>query len=162
MRAFFFGSMLAPALIASCIKRIHENSGFDIITLSLLASSSILFLLPLLLIKGIRKTRERVKIKATKIESNEWIMILACISYLIPLWRDLGPENIACIVFIASIILTTLESIPYHPTLHLFKYKFYKAEISGKSVTIITKGPKQSPNEINEVHIISTSLYIEA
>jgi hypothetical protein len=106
-----------------------------------------------------------LKFEAKKIESTDFFLLAFVASYTAPIIMravELNFTIISAITFILVIVFWVMTSIPSHPILYLFKYRFYKVESEqGVVYTLLTKRELKNPKQIQLVKTISHSMLME-
>lgn len=101
--------------------------------------------------------------EAKKVESQDWLLVVFVFSYFIPLitkTTDFG--LIALIFFIGAVLLSTLEAIPCHPLLQLFRFRFYKVEgKNGFVYVFISRRRILTATEITKVRQLTPQLLMD-
>ncbi|WP_155301067.1 hypothetical protein [Cupriavidus necator] len=102
---------------------------------------------------------------AKKIESNDFMLLAFIGSYLLPLISkatDLSVNGVTFILAILGIVMWLTASIPVHPLLRAFRFRFYKIESSsGMVYTLITRREIRDPREIRAVKKLSETMIME-
>lgn len=158
----FFTSALAPAVVVIAAKSMW-NLGATLEAVCWLVAGAIACAFPLLIVRAVAQRAESVPVQIKKVEPLEWPMMVAVVAYLIPLVvKDLSFNQVAVIVLVASILLSAIDAMPFHPVLHMFRYRFYKAELAN-SVTywLIVRGRILDPSRIAKVKNVTPGLIME-
>lgn len=165
LRTVLFISAFSPALITMAYVR-YDIYGLQTEVVQLLIIGSIGAVLPIAIIKLIKTEGEAFLIQVKKIESNDFMLLAFVGSYLLPLvlkGAEISVNAIAGTLFSIGIILWLMSSLPAHPLLRIFKFKFYKLESStGMVYTLISKREIKDPKEIKMVKKISETMLMES
>lgn len=122
-------------------------------------------LVPLCVIALVKTQGESFHMSAKKIESNDFMLLAFIGSYLLPLISkatDLSVNGVTFILAILGIVMWLTASIPVHPLLRAFRFRFYKIESSsGMVYTLITRREIRDPREIRAVKKLSETMIME-
>ncbi len=162
IRTLFFVSAFAPAILVSAILQFADVGG-TIHVLSWFSASILACLLPLLIVMAASKQEAVLPFSAKKVDSQDWLLVVFVVSYFIPLVTKVQDLQVFVPIFlVASIILASLDAIPCHPVLHLFRFRFYKVEaLNGMVYTLITRRRILSASDIRSVKQLSPQLLLE-
>ncbi|SMY34983.1 hypothetical protein [Photobacterium andalusiense] len=164
IKTLFFLSAFSPTLIALMIVR-WLDYGFDNYCLILLGLFFFGALLFIGIYKAIERKSETINFIVKKVESQDYIIVTFLFAYSMPvIMRSIGIDfNVLFVcVSILSVILWFISSIPTHPLMFLFKYRFYKVESNNSMVyMLISKRVIRTPESIKKVKVISSSMLIE-
>lgn len=164
MKTLLFVSAFSPTLLALAFVR-YNIHGFDTAVVQLIVISILGTAIPLLILAMVEKSTEVLKFEAKKIESTDIFLLAFVASYTAPIIMravELNFTIISAITFILFIVFWVMTSIPSHPILYLFKYRFYKIESeSGVVYTLLTTRELKSPKQIQSVKSISHSMLME-
>lgn len=159
-RLALYASSFAPAMVVLAIKHLFQPA-VPQETFYWLAAGVLAFILPLLVIKAVSSMTQSVPVNVRKVESLEWPMVLAVVSYLLPL-LDVSFAQMGAVLFVAVIVLSAVDVVPFHPVLHLFRYRFYKVEIDAGMVSVlVTRRKIIDAASIKKVRQISNGLIME-
>lgn len=164
LKTFLFVSACSPALITMSYVRYDiygwSNEVFQLLIFGLLGS-----IIPIIVIQLVKDQGESLYIQAKKIESNDFMLLAFVIGYLLPLilkGAELSMDTIVVILMIIGVLLWLISSLPAHPLLRFFKFKFYKLESStGMVYTLISKREIRDPREIKSVKKLSETMLME-
>lgn len=159
LRSLLFASSLAPAILVSALAQL-SSVGATYQVLGWIAASGLACLLPLLVMVEASRRSAVLSFSAKKIESQDWLIVAFVVSYFVPLITKIGSlEVLGWVLIIAFILASTLDAIPVHPVLHLFRYRFYKVEGSNGTVYIlITRRNLLSAADVKNVRQLSPQL----
>ena len=164
LRTLLFITAFSPVLVTIAYIK-YSLQGWGIEVAQLLFVGMLGSLLPLLVVKLIENQGELFVIEAKKVESNDFMLIAFVSSYLLPLVlkaADLSVGSISIIIFILYLIFWLISSLPAHPLLRLFKFKFYKVESSNGIVyTLISRREIIDPKQIKAVKKVSGTMIME-
>lgn len=162
LRSLLFASSLAPAILVSALAQL-SSVGATYQVLGWIAASTLACLLPLLVMVEASRRSAVLAFSAKKVESQDWLIVAFVVSYFVPLITKIGSlEVLGWILLIAFVLASTLDAIPVHPVLHLFRYRFYKVEGSNGTVYIlITRRPLLSAADIKKVRQLSPQLLMD-
>jgi hypothetical protein len=163
VRTLLFVSAIAPAVLVAALLQ-WWDLGLTFPVAGWLAASAIACIFPFLVIVTAARRSATLPFSAKKVESQEWILVGVVFSYFLPLILKVkDPETITTIVVVAGFLLATLDAIPSHPVLHLFRYRFYKAEgTNGVVYVLITRRRLLTAADIKNVQQLSPNLLLEA
>ena len=157
MKTLLFVSAFSPTLLALAYVRQSIN-GFDTAVIQLIVISILGTALPLLILAMVSKSTEALKFEAKKIESADFFLLAFVASYTAPIIMrtvELNLTIISAITFILIMVFWVMASIPSHPILYLFKYRFYKVESeSGVVYTLLTTRELKNPKQVKLVKSI--------
>ncbi|WP_139120009.1 hypothetical protein [Xanthomonas graminis] len=162
LQTAFFTSALAPAVIVIAAKSLWKI-GPTLEAVCWLVAGAVACVLPLLIIKGVAKHAELLTIEVKKVEPLEWPLLAAIVAYIFPLvLKDLSFSQVAMVVLVAASLLSAVDALPFHPVLHFFRYRFYKAEV-GSNVTcwLVVRERIIDPSRIKRVREIAPGLIME-
>ncbi|MFA9275626.1 MAG: hypothetical protein ACEQSE_12215 [Candidatus Aquirickettsiella gammari] len=159
LRTLLFASSLAPAILIGAAAQIW-NVGTNFEVYCWIAASALTCLLPLLVAVEASKRTAQTPFVAKKIESQDWLLVVFVVSYFVPLVTKISNlQTLGLIFLVAAVLAATLEAIPVHPVLHLFRYRFYKVEgDNGVVYVMITKRKLLSAKDIKTVQQLSPQL----
>lgn len=162
IRTLFFLSAIAPAIVLSAAAQIYKHGG-STQAYGWIASGALACMFPFLVIRAAAVQIEVITFSAKKVESQDWLLVVFVVSYFIPLISSLQDlEVLALIVGIGAVLLATLDAIPCHPVLHVFRYRFYKVEgANGMIYTLISRRKLLSAADIKSVRQLSAQLLLE-
>ncbi|MEN9902246.1 MAG: hypothetical protein RL651_910 [Pseudomonadota bacterium] len=162
IRSLFFASAFAPAVLVSAFLQLVEVGG-TVVVFSWIFASTLTCLLPLLIIKAASRQSEQLQFVAKKIDSQDWLVVVFVVTYFIPLVTKIQDLQVFVPIFlVASVILATLDAIPCHPVLHLFRFRFYKIEaVNGMVYTLIARRRILSSSDLQTVKQLSPQLLLE-
>ncbi len=164
LKTILFISSFSPTLLALALVR-YTISGVDTAFFQLVVISMLGTVLPLLILAKTMKSTEAIKFKAKKIESSDFYLLAFIVSYIAPIILktvELELMIISTITAILVAVLWVMTTIPSHPILYVFKYRFYKIESeSGVVYTLLTKRKLKDPKKIKMVKPISHSMLLE-
>lgn len=162
IRALFFASAFAPAVFVSALLQLIDVGG-TVAVLSWISASTLACLLPLLIVMAGSQQVEQLPFVAKKVDSQDWLVVVFVVTYFIPLVTKVQDLQVFVPIFlVASIILATLDAIPCHPVLHLFRFRFYKVEAAnGMIYTLITRRRILSASDLRTVKQLSPQLLLE-
>ncbi len=161
-RTLFFLSAIAPAVVLSAAAQVYKHGG-STQAYGWIAGGALACMFPFLVIWAAAAQTEVLAFSAKKVESQDWLLVVFVVSYFIPLVSNLQDlEVLALIAVVAAVLLATLDAIPCHPMLHVFRYRFYKVEgANGIVYTLISRRQLLSAAEIKSVRQLSTQLLLE-
>lgn len=165
VKTVLFLSAFSPALISVAVARYWEKGlSCDVVCYAL--AGVVGAVVSLQIMELIRGHGEIINFSAKKIESNDALMLGVFLSYAIPFLTKASDITIS-IILAAFIVLGIFQwmtsSLPPHPLLRLFRYRFYKVESEGGVVyTLITRRELHDPKNIKGVLRISSSMLMEA
>ena len=162
IRSLFFVSAFAPAVFVSALLQLVEVGGTEAV-FSWVSASILACLLPLLILMAASRQSEELRFVAKKVDSQDWLVVVFVVTYFVPLVTKIQDLNVFVPIFlVASVILATLDAIPCHPVLHLFKFRFYKVEAAnGMVYTLITRRCILSASDLQTVKQLSPQLLLE-
>ena len=164
IKTLFFLSAFSPVLISLMIVR-WVDKGFDNYCSILLVSFLFGAVLFVAIYKSIEMKSETINFIVKKVESQDYMIIPFLFAYFMPvIIRSIGIDfNILFMcVFTLSVLLWFISSIPAHPLMFLFKYRFYKIESNNSMVYIlISKRIIRYPESVKKVKVISNSMLLE-
>lgn len=164
LKTILFISAFSPVLLTMSYVR-YDLHGFQqdvwqLFVIGLIGSS-----LPILIIKLLYKSSESITFDSKKVESNDFMLVVSVVSYMIPIIARASELQFNMIVILTIVIIFVLwvvSSIPAHPILRLFSFRFYKIESSmGVVYTLISKREIKDPRSIKYVKKISETMLIE-
>lgn len=162
IRTLFFLSAIAPAIVLSAAAQIYKHGG-STPAYGWIAGGALACLFPFLVLRAAAAQTEVLTFHAKKVESQDWLLVVFVVSYFLPLISNLQDlEVLALIAVVGAILLATLDAIPCHPLLHVFRYRFYKVEgANGMVYTLISRRRLLSAADIKTVRQLSTQLLLE-
>lgn len=163
VRTILFLSAFAPAVLVSAV--IHVTDVGDASeAIGWIAASVLACVLPLLITIAAAQQSEIIPFTAKKVESQDWLLVGFTISYFVPLIVKVDHLHMFLpIAILAAILLATLDAIPCHPVMHLFRYRFYKVEgANGTVYTLISRRRILAASNIKSVQQLSALLLLEA
>jgi hypothetical protein len=162
IRTLFFLSAIAPAVVLSAAAQVYKFGG-SYETYGWIAAGALACVFPFLVIRAAGVQTEILAFSAKKIESQDWLLVVFVVSYFIPLITKLEDlQVLALISAVSAVLLATLEAIPCHPMLHVFRYRFYKVEgANGMVYTLISRRKLLSAADIKSVRQLSPQLLLE-
>ncbi|MBY6266598.1 hypothetical protein EI613_32665 (plasmid) [Azospirillum sp. 412522] len=156
-------SAFSPALLTLSYVR-HEEEGLSYYVISLLAAGLAGLLSIFCIMKAINKYSEKISFTAKKIKPNDHLLIGFIFSYLIPIIArsaQLDAPKTTLLTLVVLFSLWLVSSVPAHPILSLFGYRFYEIEAAhGFVYTVISRKEIQRPEDVREVRKISSSFLI--
>lgn len=160
IRVALFASALAPAMVVLSIKHLaHPDPPSEAIYW--LIAGAVAMILPLLIVKALAQRAEVMPVTVKKVESLEWPMLVAVIGYVVPL-IGMTYSQLSMILIFAVAVLSAIDAIPFHPVLHLFKYRFYKAEIGGGVTSwLIARRRILNASSVRKVREVAPGLIME-
>lgn len=165
MRTLLFLSAFSPTLLVLALVR-YEIHGFQADVVQLLVIGLIGIVIPLLILKLIIAACESVSFEAKKIKPNDFVLLAFIGSYFTPLIiraAELSYLTGIIVVVVLAVVLWLTNSIPAHPLLRAFKYRFYEVESSsGVVYTLISKREIIDPKQIKSIKKISSSMIMES
>lgn len=163
VRILLFVSALAPAALVAALAQ-ARSIGTTRDVVSWIVASCLACLLPLLLVQLAARSAERLPFAAKKVESQDWLLVGVVVSYFLPLALKITDLwTFVPIVLLAAVLLATLDAIPCHPVLHVFRYRFYKVEGSNGIVyTMISRRPLLTASDIRVVKQLTPQLLLLA
>lgn len=164
IRTLLFMSAFSPTLLVlACVR--YDIHGLQSDVLTLLVIGVLGICIPLLILKMVSKSTEVTSFDAKKIKPNDFMLLAFIGSYFVPLIARASELSLFMTVILVLVILVVLwlvNSIPSHPVLRLFKYRFYEVESSaGVVYTLISKRDVLDPKQIKMVKKISSSMLME-
>lgn len=164
IKTLLFVSSFSPTLLALAYVR-YNIGGFDNEISQLIIISILGTCIPLLILAKVTRSTEALSFEAKKVESNDIYLLAFVASYTAPIIMravELDFTIISALTLILVIVLWVMASIPSHPILYLFGYRFYKVEsASGMVFTLLTKRIFKDPKNIKLVKPISNSMLME-
>lgn len=128
-----------------------------------IAAGALACVFPFIVIRAAVNQAERLAFSAKKVESQDWLLVVFVVSYFVPLVTSI--EDLGVLVLLAAlaaVLLSTLDAIPCHPVLHVFRYRFYKVEGSnGMVYTLIARRKLLTAADIKSVRQLSPQLLLE-
>ena len=165
MRTLLFLSAFSPTLLVLAFVR-YDVHGFQVDVLQLLVIGLIGVLIPLLILRLIIASCESVSFEAKKIKPNDFVLLAFIGSYFTPLIiRAAELSYVTGIIVVAAlaVVLWLTNSIPAHPLLRVFNYRFYEVESSsGVVYTLISKREVLDPRQIKAIKKVSSSMIMES
>lgn len=161
IRTIFFASALAPVALVAALVQLNSVGGTrDVICW--IVASCLGCLLPLLIAHLAAQSAEKLPFSAKKIESQEWLLVSMIAGYFLPLVVKIDDLwSFVPIILLAAAILATLDAIPCHPVLHVWRYRFYKVEgNNGIVYTVISKRRLLTAADIKTVRQLSAQLLL--
>ncbi|MBB1274594.1 hypothetical protein [Psychromonas sp. SR45-3] len=164
IKTLLFVSSFSPTLLALAYVR-YNIGGFDTEVFQLIIISILGTALPLLILAKVTSSTEALRFECKKIESSDLYLLAFVASYTAPIIMravELDLTIISALTLILVAVLWVMASIPSHPILYLFKYRFYKVESdSGVVFTLLTRRELKDPKNIKLVKPISHSMLME-
>lgn len=162
IRTLFFLSAIAPAVVLSAAAQVYKHGGSNQ-AYGWIAAGALACIFPFLVIRASAAQAEELAFSAKKVDSQDWLLVVFVVSYFIPLISNLEDlQVLALIAVVAAMLLATLEAIPCHPMLHVFRYRFYKVEgANGMVYTLISRRKLLSAADIKSVRQLSAQLLLE-
>ena len=162
IRTLFFLSAIAPAVVLSAAAQVYKHGGSNQ-AYGWIAAGALACIFPFLVIRASAAQAEELAFSAKKVDSQDWLLVVFVVSYFIPLISNLEDlQVLASIAVVAAMLLATLEAIPCHPMLHVFRYRFYKVEgANGMVYTLISRRKLLSAADIKSVRQLSAQLLLE-
>jgi hypothetical protein len=162
IRTLFFLSAIAPAIVLAAAAQVYKSGG-SAEAYGWFGAGALACLLPFLIIRAGLTQAQRLPFTAKKVESQDWLLVVFVVSYFIPLVSNLQDLHVlALVVVVAAVLLATLDAIPCHPMLHVFRYRFYKVEgANGMVYTLISRRKLLSAADIKSVRQLSLQLLLE-
>ncbi|WP_426337004.1 hypothetical protein ACN9MY_06255 [Pseudoduganella sp. R-31] len=163
LRTLFFVSAIAPAVLISALLQLW-NLGPNMTIAGWIAASTFACLFPLLVMIAAAQRVAVMPFSAKKVEPQDWMLVVFVVSYFLPLVINVKDLHIFVgVVLVAAVILATLDAIPSHPVLHVFRYRFYKAEgTNGVVYTLITRRRLLTASDVKSVKQLTPNLVLEA
>lgn len=165
LRTLLFISAFSPALITLAYVR-YETYGWRMDVLQLIVIGVIGSFLPLAIASLIAKQGETIAIQAKKVESHDIALLGFIVSYLVPLVTKgiyMSVNSIALLLLGIGGVMWLVTSLPAHPLLRVFRFRFYKLESStGMVYTLISRRAIRDPRDVKAVKKISESMLMEA
>lgn len=165
LRALLFTSAFSPALLSLAYVR-YDTFGWCTDVLQLIVIGLIGTLLPLAIMRLVAKHGEVISIQVKKLESNDVLLIGFMASYVFPLAAkgvEMTISGIVWSLFGIFVMMWLCTSVPAHPLLRIFRFRFYKLESStGVVYTFIARREIHDPREIKAVKKISRTMLVEA
>lgn len=163
IRTLFLLSAFAPAVFFAAIAQVYKHGG-SMEAYGWIGGGALACVLPLLIISAASKQLSTISFSAKKVESQDWMLVGILISYFVPIITNLNDLGVlALIAVIAAVVLATLDAIPGHPVLHIFRYRFYKVEgANGMVYILIAKRKLLSAADVKSVRQLSAQLLLEA
>lgn len=165
LKTLLFLSAFSPVFLTLAYIR-YEMHGMQIDVIQLAFIGVIGTTIPLMIMKLLTRSSESVAFSAKKIESNDFMLLAFVASYFVPIILKASDINMVATILVTgtiAIILWLVSSIPSHPLLRAFKFRFYKVEsASGVVYTLISKRDILDPKEIKNVKKISSSMLMES
>lgn len=162
IRTIFFLSAIAPAVVVSAAAQIYKHGG-STQAYGWIAAGALACVFPFLVIRAATSQAEVLAFRAKKIDSQDWLFVAIVVSYFIPLISKLEDlQVLALILVVAAVLLATIDAIPCHPMLHVFRFRFYKVEgENGMVYILISRRRLLSVADIKSVRQLSTQLLLE-
>lgn len=162
IRTIFFLSAFAPAALVSALLHLWDV-GETTEVVGWIIASSIACVIPFLLLNAATQLSAQLPFSAKKVESQDWLLIVFVVSYFIPLVTKIQDRQVFILIFgAAAIVLSTMDALPCHPVMHLFRYRFYKVEgANGMIYTLITRRRLLTAADIKHVRQLSPILLME-
>ena len=161
-RTLFFLSAFAPAIILAAVAQVYKDGG-SVEAYGWIGAGGLACVFPFLIIRAATTQTQHLAFTAKKVESQDWLLVAFVVTYFVPLvtsLKDLGV--LVLLTCVAAIILATLDAIPCHPVLHVFRYRFYKVEgANGMIYTLISRRKLLSAADIKSVRQLSSQLLLE-
>ena len=162
IRTLFFLSAIAPAIVLSALAQVYKHGGSSE-AYAFTAAGAIACVFPFLVIQAAARQAAKLAFTAKKVDSQDWLLVVFVVSYFIPLIANLQDlQVLALVAVVAALLLATLDAIPCHPMLHVFRYRFYKVEgANGMVYTLISRRKLLSAADIRSVRQLSALLLLE-
>ena len=164
LKTLLFLSAFSPALITLSYVR-YDAHGLRTETTILATLGIIGFLSSTVIIKFLNKKCESFRVIVKKVESNDFMLVVFVASYLTPLvvkCADISFNKIMAILSIIALLFWLTNSLPAHPLLRLFRFRFYKVELfNGMVYTLISKREIRDPSQITLVKKVSETMLVE-
>jgi hypothetical protein len=165
IKTLFFLSSFSPTLLVLAYVR-YDIHGIQTDVYQLIAIAILGLIIPMLILKLISTSSEKITFEAKKVESNDFLLFVFVFSYISPLIARVSEVNVMVATFITAVLVFILwitSDIPSHPLLRVLKFRFYKAESSGGVVfTLISKRNIRDPKTIKMVKQLSSNMLMEA
>lgn len=162
IRTLFFLSAFAPAVVLAALVQAYRGLGSAEVY-GWLSAGALACVLPFLVIRAAYNQIEVLAFSAKKVESQDWLLIVFVVSYFVPLVANLQDLSVLALLSgIAAVLLATLDAIPCHPVLHIFRFRFYKVEgANGMVYFLISRRKLLSAADIKSVRQLSPQLLLE-
>lgn len=162
LRTALFTSALAPAVLIGAIGHAWRTGG-DQQTWFYILATIFMCMLPFIILNAAKRKSSEIPFIAKKIKSQEWVLVIMVVSYLIPVVGKIDElEYFTLLFLLAAILLAFLEAIPNHPVLHVFRYRFYEVEGgNGTMYTLITYRRLLNASDLKTVRQLSPQLLLE-
>ena len=162
IRTLFFLSAFAPAVVLTAAAQVYKSGG-SLQAYGWIGAGALACVFPFLVIKAGESQAQLLAFTAKKVESQDWLLVVFIVSYFIPLVSNLeNLQVLALVAVVAAVLLATLDAIPCHPMLHVFRYRFYKVEgANGMVYTLISRRKLLSAADIKMVRQLSPQLLLE-
>jgi hypothetical protein len=158
-----FASALAPGIFFGALSRAWRLGG-DTQTVLYIIASLVTCFLPILIIRAALQKSSQIPFKAKKIKSQEWFLVVLIVAYILPIATKVDDLEVFTLVFIVTaVVLAKLDSIPNHPVLHIFNYRFYEVEgDNGNVYMLITRRKLLNASDLKIVRQLSPQLLLDA
>jgi len=164
IRSALFTSAFSPILLVFGII-LYAKVGFALESVSTFIAFILLSFIGWLIILGVEKQGEALRVQIKKFESNDSFIVPFLFSYSTPAFLrffDLEIGLIGKITLALFIIGMVLSYFPIHPVLRCLGYRFYKCETdAGSVITIIVKRDVRKKETFKSVVRITENLFIE-
>lgn len=162
IRTLFFLSAFAPAVVIAAAAHAFRGLGSPELY-GWLTAGALACVLPFLVIQAAYRQIEVLAFSAKKVESQDWLLIVFVVSYFVPLVTSLQDLSaLALLTGVAAVLLATLDAVPCHPILHIFRFKFYKVEgVNGMVYILISRRKLLSAVDVKFVRQLSSQLLLE-
>lgn len=164
LKTVLFISALSPALVTMALVRML-SSGADVVACQLLIAGSLGTSLAFLIAALVNRVGEKLPFDAKKVESNDMLLLGFVGGYLVPVAAkalDLSFGVLVSLLVTIALSLWYVSSIPAHPVLRVFGYRFYKVEsANGVVYTLLARRDIHDSKSIKFVKKISESMLME-
>lgn len=164
LKTLLFVSAFSPVLITLAYIR-YDLYGQRVDVYQLVFVGVVGSILPIFIMKLIARSGESLRFDAKKIESNDFMLFAFVASYFSPFLIKASVLSLAEVLVILAAIgfmLWLIGSMPAHPLLRFFKFKFYKVEsASGVVYVLISRRELKDPKDIKVVKKISDSMLMQ-
>lgn len=165
LKMTLFVSAFSPTLLVLGGVRWYELGTADGVVYQLILISILGTALPFLIIRWLISEAESFSFRARKVEAADYFLLVFVASYFIPLVAKVAEMDFVyslLLVFVGFLVAWVVSSIPSHPLLYLFKYRFYKVESDeGMVYMLISRRDISSPKSIGFVKKISSGMLLE-
>jgi hypothetical protein len=164
LRTLLFVSAFSPALLTLAYVR-YDAYGWRTDVWQLAAIGLLGTFFPFAITKLVATTGESFTIQAKKVEPNDALLLAFVVSYFLPVIGrgiEMSFNSILLLLFVASLLLWLISTIPAHPLLRILRFRFYKLESStGMIYTLISRREIRDPREVQAVKKISDTMLME-